>query len=104
MLTETYNCNFFLSGFIGFDTFILISIILTAIFSYIFLKRYRGFMLGDIGFILVLVGGLMNLSEWLIKGCVRDYLNFFNLFHFNIYDIMVTVGLLLVSITIWKKN
>jgi len=104
VLTETYNCNFFLSGFISFDTFILISVILIAVFSYIFLKKYRGALVGDIGFTLVLVGGLMNLLEWVNKGCVRDYLNFFNLFHFNIYDIMVTVGLLLVSITIWKKN
>jgi len=104
VLTETYNCNFFLSGFIGFDTFIFISVILTAVFSYIFLKKYRGSLAGDVGFVFLLVGGLMNLSEWVSKGCVRDYLNFFNLFHFNIYDIMVTVGLLLVSITIWKKN
>ena len=57
-----------------------------------------------VGYILILTGGLLNLLEWFRVGCVRDYLNFFNLFHFNFYDLMVTVGVIFVFIAVWKKN
>lgn len=104
MITENYNCRYFLSDIIGYDVFISVSILYIAAFSFFYLKYYLGSRFGDVGYLLILVGGLMNILERATKGCVRDYLNFFNLFHFNIYDIMVTTGILLISIAIWKKK
>ena len=104
MISETYNCNFFLSGLISSNVFVFISIVSVSLFSFIYLKYYSDSGVGDVGFVLVLVGGSMNISERVLSGCVRDYFNFFNLFHFNLYDIMVTVGIMLVSLSVWKKK
>jgi lipoprotein signal peptidase len=103
-MVDTYNCRYFLFQYIDIGTYIILSLLLICIFSLVYLKNYRGSRAGDIGFILTLVGGLLNILEWVSKECVRDYLNFFNLFHFNLYDIMVSVGILLMAITIWKKK
>ncbi len=74
------------------------------VFLVVYLEYYRGKIFGDIGFGLIFIGGLFNLSQWLLRGCVKDFINFFGLFHFNLYDSMVTIGAVLVSISIWKKK
>ncbi|MBW6441861.1 signal peptidase II [Patescibacteria group bacterium] len=104
MFTDTYNCHYLFSDFISVGVFILLSIILATVFSIIYIRNYWGNKFGNLGFLLILLGGLMNLSEWYRHSCVKDYLNFFNLFHFNFYDLLVTIGVVLVFITIWKKN
>jgi lipoprotein signal peptidase len=44
---------------------------------------------------LIFGGGFYNLGERIISGgCVRDYFCFFNMFHFNIADIAVSIGIL----------
>lgn len=53
---------------------------------------------------MVVLGGSLNLLEWFDKGCVKDYVNFFNLFKFNFYDALVTLGVILVAISICKKK
>ena len=104
MFSEIYNCNYLFSKIISLELFVTISVLITIIFSYIYLKYYRGNIFGDIGFFLIILGGAFNLSSWLLKGCVKDFINFFGLFYFNIYDLMVTTGVILVSIIIWKKK
>ncbi len=42
---------------------------------------------------LIAIGGLLNVGERMAFGCVKDYLNFFGLFLFNLNDILVTLGL-----------
>jgi lipoprotein signal peptidase len=74
------------------------------VFSYFYIKEYKRELLGNIGFGFIIIGGLMNLFQWSKYGCVKDFINFFGLFFFNFYDLMVCLGILLVAITIWKKK
>ena len=54
-----------------------------------------------LGLLLLSLGGYLNLLErWLNNCCVHDYLNFFGLFSFNIYDVMVDLGLVLLVYSI----
>lgn len=104
MLTETYNCNFLFSGIINLNTFVCLSIIILVLFSVSYFRSSCGSKVGNIGYLFILLGGSINIATWAIKGCVKDYLNFFNLFHFNFPDILVTIGVVLVSTAIWKKK
>lgn len=52
----------------------------------------------------VCAGGVGNAVEVVINGCVRDYINFFGLFHNNIFDFLVVGGLLMVSYLVLFKN
>jgi len=74
------------------------------VFSVFYLKNYKTSTYGKIGLIMIISGGLMNLLQWSRFGCVKDFVSFFGLFHFNFYDILVTMGTLLVAISIWKKK
>jgi lipoprotein signal peptidase len=44
----------------------------------------------DVAFVSIFLGGSLNLFQRLLSGCVVDYFNFFNLFVFNIQDVMIT--------------
>lgn len=69
--------------------FILLTIILLVLLiSYSILKRKV-----DIGILLLLFGGISNLIDRIVYGGVVDYINFFNLFHNNIGDIMIFCGM-----------
>jgi len=100
----TYNCNYLLFNQISLGLFIFSSLIL--LFSFIvFVKRsFKENIYVDIGWLLVSIGGLSNIYEWAIYGCVRDYLNFLNLFKFNVADFLISTGIILVVIGIWKKK
>ncbi len=104
MFIEKYNCDFLLSKLITLNQFIILSVVLLFIFLAFFLKHYYSSILVRIGLFTVAVGGLTNLSQWVSKGCVHDYINFFGIFYFNFYDLLVTIGTLLIAISIWKKK
>lgn len=104
MFSEVYNYNYLLSSFIGLKFFVVFSLFILGLFSFFYIKYFRGNRVGDIGFVFIVIGGLSNIFNWLKNGCVRDYINFFNLFHFNLADLMVTTGVFFVLITLWKKN
>jgi lipoprotein signal peptidase len=46
---------------------------------------------------LVILGGGLNLYERLSEGCVKDYLSFFGILHFNYNDIIILVGLVILT-------
>lgn len=104
MIEITYNCNYFLSNIISLKVSVILSVFILVLFAVLYIPSLRKSKLGDIGFLLILLGGLSNLYEWVKYACVRDYINFFNIFHFNFADIMVTIGVVFVLITIWKKK
>jgi lipoprotein signal peptidase len=104
VFTNVNNCRFFLSDFLNLNQFLLLSLLVLIVFSYFYIKEYKRELLGNIGFGFIIIGGLMNLFQWSKYGCVKDFINFFGLFFFNFYDLMVCLGILLVAITIWKKK
>lgn len=88
-------CNFGISfgmfedwGFVL--TFLGIFVFFTSVFFFFgeyFLDRLFFF-----GFGIFLAGGLSNFLDRLYFGCVRDALSFFDLFLFNISDILLCIG------------
>ena len=86
-------------------------IVLTTIFlSFILfsLLRIKGRIVR--GLVYLFIGGLINLIDRIFVGKVVDYLSFFSLLHFNLADILIVIGLLLIvhdfirSRNIHKKN
>jgi lipoprotein signal peptidase len=104
VFSVVYNCNYLLSGFVSLELFVIFSLIILGLFSFLYLKHFRGSRIGDIGFVFIFIGGLLNSFSWLKEGCVKDYINFFNLFHFNFADLMITTGVFFVLIRLWKKK
>ena len=110
MFSITYNCDYLLSSFLSLKSFVLISFVALFLFSLYFSFFYpkkcdgKSFKRENIGVIMVVLGGSLNLLEWFDKECVKDYINFFNLFKFNFYDVLVTLGVILVAISICKKK
>jgi lipoprotein signal peptidase len=94
-----YNCtNTAWSGFVYIPLMILL------IFCLGFILSAKKTKLSYAGFLLTLVGGLANFFERYLTGCVRDYINFFGLFYFNIFDLMVTLGIVLIILVMWKRS
>lgn len=104
MLEITYNCNYLFSGFVSLKLFVAGSLILLALFLFVYLRNIEKSFISNFGAILIFLGGLSNVYEWVKTGCVKDYLNFINLFKSNVADILVTLGVVLVLINIWKKK
>lgn len=104
MFTNVSNCSYFLLKFLTLNQFLLLSLVLLAVFSFFYVKNFKRELIGNIGFGLIVIGGFMNLVQWSKYGCVHDFINFFGLFFFNLYDLMVTLGIIVVAITIWKKK
>ncbi|AHB40418.1 MAG: hypothetical protein ACD_25C00153G0003 [uncultured bacterium] len=57
-----------------------------------------------LGLVLILSGGTLNILERVFTGCVRDYIGFFGLFHFNLFDLLVTSGVFLLIYELWKTK
>lgn len=104
MLEVSYNCNYLFSRFLSIKLFIIFSFVLLAIFLFAYVRSLKKSVIGNYGTALIFLGGLSNLYEWVRTGCVKDYLNFFNLFKFNVADFLVMFGVVLVLINIWKKE
>ena len=104
MFFEKYNCSFFLSQFLTLNQFIFVSLFILLVFLFVYFKSVKRSRLGDIGVFFIVLGGLLNLLEWFNAGCVRDYINFFNLFYFNVHDFLVSLGTFLVIIKLWKTD
>ena len=59
---------------------------------------------GRVGVILIVFGGVGNLVSRVIYGGVRDYWNFFGLFYNNIWDYLITLGLIIYGYTYFVRR
>jgi signal peptidase II len=98
------SCDYIFSAFLSVEVFVLFSVVLTGLFVFLYIKGAKRSRVGDYGLLFLLGGAFGNLVERLKFGCVRDYINFFNLFHFNIQDLLVTAGIMLIIWTLWKAK
>lgn len=104
MLSVKTNCSYFLSQIITLDQFLIISVFLILLFSYIYIKKFQKDNFSTLGFVLVIVGSINNLYQRFKEGCVADYFDFFGLFLFNIFDILITTGLIILLIHLYLKG
>ena len=90
-----YNCSYFLQNIISKDIFIVLGIVLLFVLAINVLRDFKS-VLSSVGVLLLMLGGFSNLHMRAKYVCVYDALDFFGLFSFNIADILVTIGILLI--------
>jgi lipoprotein signal peptidase len=83
---------------------ISISLVVIMVFIYLAKRRFTGSPMSRLGFVLIVSGGILNILERVYTGCVRDYVNFFGLFRFNLFDLLVTSGAFLLIYELWKTK
>jgi lipoprotein signal peptidase len=96
------SCVYIFSRYLSVEMYVLLSTAITALFVFLFLKNIARSRVGDLGLLLFIAGASVNTLERLKSGCIWDYISFFNLFYFNVQDLLVTVGIILMIWTILK--
>jgi len=100
------NCSHFLQDFIDPNTHLVISLALLVVLGFYVTRKHRS-KVAKFGLIFVLAGGLHNLYQRVVYICVWDNINFLNLFVFNLPDLFITIGIVLILfdlLTDGKKN
>jgi lipoprotein signal peptidase len=87
------TCNSSNLLFIPSIVFLFLSVFLYVLFVFYFVRNLRKTLLSIAAFVSISIGGLLNILERVFWGCVRDYLDFFGIIHFNTNDILVVGGL-----------
>lgn len=78
------------------------SLVVIGIFIYLARRKFYSSRVSRLGVLLIILGGFLNIFERVYTGCVRDYINFFGLFRFNLFDLLVTSGAFLLIYELWK--
>ena len=107
-LNFTYTQNIGIAFGIGNNMLAILIInviILTSILVFLVLKRKKLDNITYTGLILILAGGMSNMIDRIFNGYVIDFIdvNIFNFPHFNIADISIVVGIIILFITIFKS-
>ncbi len=55
-----------------------------------------------VSFGLLLAGGFFGIVELSVSGCIRDYINFFHFFKFNVSDFFITLGAIGIFVSLAK--
>ena len=103
MFVKVLNCHYPFEYYIKSNFFLLFAGLSLLLLCIYLVYLFRGNRQGFLGISLLYTGGMMNIVERYIVGCGIDYLDFFGLFKFNLYDVLVTCGVTLVLYNIWKK-
>lgn len=72
-----------------------LAILLLLFFSWVYFTHFKKTFITNIAFIAIVLGGVLNTLEWLFRGCVLDYIRFFNISFYNINDLLIMVGLVI---------
>jgi len=78
---------------LGGNFVVISSIVLVVVFWLILREKNR---LSIVGLSLIFGGGLSNLFDRLLAGCVRDFVNFKVFPSFNLADAAITIGAVLI--------
>ena len=89
------NCSYLFSNFISLHVFVIGLVLLLILIDYIFWKSVGHSACGKAGLVLLNLGGALNIYQRLATGCVTDALNFINLVHFNLADLLIVVGIII---------
>jgi len=95
-----YNCSYPFKPFISFYTYFFFLGVLFVLFLFVFYKSRvweKSLFLTFFGLSFLILGGGYNLYSFHTHGCVVDPFPFFGLFFFNLADLLVVGGLLLLS-------
>ena len=104
-IVTKYNCSYFLDPYLTPEVHLVLSIVLMALLLLFILLKQRN-VISYLGFLFVVTGGLQNLLKRVRYNCVLDTASFFDLFKFNLADVLITVGLsfVLIGAFYYAKN
>lgn len=81
-------------------SFVILTIFVGMLFQTLRQKAYGK----ALGLLFILAGGITNTLNRLIFGCVHDFLPFFGLFQNNIADWLITIGTVILIISLFQKH
>lgn len=104
-MSAVYNCTYFFGDYINVFVYYLIALFLLVLFTWNILKNHKN-KLSITGTFFVWLGSLLNLTERFKSGCVVDNFSFFNIFNYNISDVIITFGLVItfIGVFLWVKK
>ena len=107
-ITKTYNTGAAWSILSGSRVFLILIGIVVLVFLSLFMKEFKQSKLCTISFSMLYAGIIGNLIDRLIYGHVIDYLDFYIFGYdypvFNLADIFIVLGCILLTICIIKKG
>ncbi|OGD87243.1 hypothetical protein A2164_04305, partial [Candidatus Curtissbacteria bacterium RBG_13_35_7] len=89
------NCNKGVA--LGIGENVLFLVILVLLFVFLLIIKEKNFI-PKLGLIFIFSGGISNLLDRMITGCVRDFIAIVNLPSFNLADLIITVGVLIIVV------
>lgn len=102
-MREVFNCSYFFHKYESAFALVIFIFFVALVFRR-YGSSFRVRLMSGISFVLVLIGSLLNLRERLATGCVYDYIGFFDLLSFNLYDVLVVSGFVILGLCLWKIN
>lgn len=97
------NCTNVFSAYVTNDQIAYLGLALLSLFLYLSFDNILSSFAISLGSGLIVGGGLFNIFERLVTGCVMDYVQFFDLFWINSADVAITVGVLTILIKMCIK-
>lgn len=99
------NCSYFLNQFLEYRQFAVLSGVVAILFSMYLLRLVKHQTTGKIAVAAFLIGSVLNAVDRWGDGCVNDYLDFFGLFKYNIFDLMICLSsAILIYLIVFKPN
>lgn len=71
---------------------IVVSVVILSALGVWFVRHEGHAFVERIGLVLLIAGGAGNLIDRVTVGCVTDFINFFELWHFNVADVLIAAG------------
>ncbi len=87
-----FNCNYLFQDYLNVNQFVLLSCLFLVTFLVFVLFNYYKNYLVLLGVLFLLAGAIGNIYMRVVHGCVKDTINFFDLFWFNFNDTFVVFG------------
>ena len=87
-------CNKGFALGIGEISFFIPLLVLVAVLFLVYLEKIR---LNIIALTLIFAGGVSNLLDRVIVGCVRDFISIFSFPSFNLADVAITLGVIFIA-------
>lgn len=100
--TVESSCNYGIAMGIILPSIVFLSLwsVIMVIVIYFWIQKLEKSFTRQLPFILILSGGISNIVDRLLYGCVVDYIPFLNISSFNIADTFITVG---AGLILWQS-
>ena len=106
MIEFKQNCGYFFSSFIDLPENVskLVPLLVLLFFNLVYFFLVPKSRLSIIGYLSIMLGSLGNLGEMLLFKCVTDYFSLWGLVHFNLFDVLINLGLVFILFDLYYRK